>query len=157
MASPTRSSSSTDDYKTDASLPTNALCGEGDATTTCRDSTRHYTITHDLTQKTAIIETAPTIVRPQAPPPTPDSPPKKRTRTKSPTTPDSKKCPTSYVSYDFSYPLHEYNLQGVTMIKLKGVDVMIDKGQRLQRPDETVNIDLPAFFMYQLNSIQMRS
>ena len=121
------------------------------------DTTRS-TITHDHTQKTAIIETAPTIVRPQTPPPTPDSPPKKRTRTKSPTAPDNKeKCPTSYVSYDFSYPLHEYNLQGVTMIKLKVVDVMIVKGQRLQRPDETVNIDLPAFFMYQLNSIQMRS
>ena len=29
---------------------------------------------------------------------------------------------------------------------------MIVKGQRLQRPDETINIDLPAFFMYQLNA-----
>ena len=42
------------------------------------------------------------------------------------------------------------------MIKLKGIDVMIVKGQRLQRPDETINIDLPAFFMYQLKSIQKK-
>ena len=33
---------------------------------------------------------------------------------------------------------------------------MILKGQRLQRPDEMINIDLPAFFMYQLNSIQKK-
>ena len=43
VASPARSSSSTDNY---ASSPTNALCGEGDVTTICRDSTRHYKIYH---------------------------------------------------------------------------------------------------------------
>ena len=112
------------------------------------DTTRSI-ITHDRTQKTVIIETAPTTVRPQIPPPTPDSPPKKRTRTKSPTALDSKeKCPTSYVSYDFSYPLNEYDLQGVTMIKLKGIDVMIVKGQRLQRRDETINIDRSTSHLY---------
>ena len=42
------------------------------------------------------------------------------------------------------------------MIKLKGIDVLIVKGQRLQRPDETINTDLPAFFMYHFNSIQKK-
>ena len=31
-------------------------------------------------------------------------------------------------------------------------DVMIVSGQRLQHPDETINIDLPAFFTHQLNA-----
>ena len=30
-------------------------------------------------------------------------------------------------------------------------DVVIVNAQRLQRPDETINIDLPAYFMYKLN------
>ena len=31
-------------------------------------------------------------------------------------------------------------------------DTVIVKAQRLQRPDEMINIDLPAFFMYKLNA-----
>ena len=31
-------------------------------------------------------------------------------------------------------------------------DTVIVKAQRLQRPDETINIDLQAFFMYKLNA-----
>ena len=30
-------------------------------------------------------------------------------------------------------------------------DVVIVKAQRLQRPNETINIDFPAYFMYKLN------
>ena len=47
------------------------------------DSTRS-TITHDYTQKTAIVEPAPIITRPTTPPPTTDSPPKKKSRISSP-------------------------------------------------------------------------
>ena len=44
VASPAHSSPTTDDYY--ASSPTDALYGEGDATTTITDSTRHYKIYH---------------------------------------------------------------------------------------------------------------
>ena len=120
---------------------------------TLPDTTR-YTITHDRTQKTPIIEPTPTLVRPPTTPPTPDSLPKKKTQTKSPTAPARKeKYPTSYISYDFSYPLHEkYYLQVVTNVKMMDGDVMIVKGQCLQRPEEMINVDLPAFFRYQLNA-----
>ena len=38
------------------------------------------------------------------------------------------------------------------MVKMIDTDIMIVKGQLLQRPDETINIDVPVFFMYQLNA-----
>ena len=148
-----------DDRRPTTTTPTRrpTLCMEKETppppSLTLTDTTRS-TITLYRTQKTAIIEPSPTIIRPPTPPPTPDSPPKKKTRTQWPTAPASKeKCPTSYISYEFSYPLHEkYNLQGVINVKMMDADVMIVKNQRLQCSDETINIDLPAVFMYHLNT-----
>ena len=52
-----------------------------------------------------------------------------------------------------SYPIHEkYDLQEVYNVRMMNSDTVVVKAQRLQRPDETINIDLPAFFMYKLNA-----
>ena len=45
-----------------------------------------------------------------------------------------------------------YDLQGVINVKMTDADVVIVKAHRLQRPDETIKIDLPDFFVYQLNA-----
>ena len=87
---------------------------------TLPDTPRQH-ITHDRTQKTATIHSSPNITRP--PPATstsPVSPPKKKTRTQSPSAPASrKKNRTRYDSYDFSYPLHEkYDHQDVFNVKM---------------------------------------
>ena len=112
-------------------------------------------ITHGRTQKTSTIQTSPIINRP--PPATSTSPvipPKKKSRTQSlPAPTNKKKNHTRYDSFDFSYPIHEkYVLQEVYNIRMMNSDTVIVKAQRLQRPDATINIDLPAFFMYKLNS-----
>ena len=118
-------------------------------------STLQDNTTHGRTQKTATIQTSPIIKRP--PPATSTSPvipPKKKSRTQSPLAPtNKKKNHTRYDSFDFSYPIHEkYVLQEVYNVRMMNSDTVIVKAQRLQRPDETINIDLPAFFMYKLNS-----
>ena len=123
-------------------------------TQTLQDTPRQY-ITHGRTQKTATIQPSPIITRP---PPaistSPVSPPKKKSRTQSPPAPaNKKKNHTRYDSFDFSYPIHEkYDLQEVYNISMMNTDTVIVKAQRLQCPDETINIDLPVFFMYKLNA-----
>ena len=122
-------------------------------TQTLPDTTRQHII-HDRTQKTATIQPSPIITRPpQAASTSPVSPPKK-SRTQSPSAPaNKKKNRTCYDSFDFSYPIHEkYDLQEVYNVRMMNSDTVIVKAQRLQRPDEMINIDLPALFMYKLNT-----
>ena len=123
-------------------------------TQTLPDTTRQHII-HDRTQKTATIQPSPIITRPpQATSTSPVSPPKKKSRMQSPSAPaNKKKNRTCYDSFDFSYPIHEkYDLQEVYNVRMMNSDTVIVKAQRLQRPDEMINIDLPALFMYKLNA-----
>ena len=82
------------------------------------------------------ITTSPTIYR-LAPTSYPDAPPKKKPRTKSPTT--IEKIPLDTES---EYPLHDF--QGVYSVKYK----TIVKANRPQRDDEDFNVDLQAFVDY---------
>ena len=48
-----------------------------------------------------------------------------------------------------SEPLHEkYNLIDVYNPTFKEFEAVVVKAQRLPRPDETLNVNLPVFFMY---------
>ena len=116
-------------------------------------TTRQH-ITHDRTQNTATIQPSPIITRPPQATSTSPVSPTKKSRTQSPPAPaNKKKNHTRYDSFDFSYPIHEkYDLQEVYNVHMMNSDTVIVKAQRLQRPDETINIDLPAFFMYKLNA-----
>ena len=104
------------------------------------------TITLPRYKTTMTITASPTtcIYRP-APTSFPDALPKKKPRTKSPST--TAKIPTQYFSIDIEseFLLHEkYDLQDVYSVKYKA----IIKANRLQRDDEDHNVDLPAFFVY---------
>ena len=49
------------------------------------------------------------------------------------------------------YPLHEkYDLDDVVTTKVCNFDGVIVKAYRQQRPDKTINLDLPVFFVYNL-------
>ena len=114
---------------------------------TLPDTPRQH-ITHDRTRKTATIQPSPIITRPQPATSTSVSPPKKKTRTQSPSAPASiKKNRSRYDGYDFSYPLHEkYGLQEVFNVKMMNSDDA-NKAQRLQSPDETINIEKASCFL----------
>ena len=116
---------------------------------TLPDTTRP-TITYAHTQKTAIIETALVIKKPTTLPSSPNSPPKKRTRHNS--TPEPTREPSDllifYDAVSKLFPLHKkYDLQEVSDL-LKNFKAVAVKAQRLPRPDEPLNVYLPAFFMY---------
>ena len=57
-----------------------------------------------------------------------------------------RQLPTSHILY------MRQDLQEVHNVRMMNSDTVIVKAQRLQRPDEAINIDLPAFFMYKLNA-----
>ena len=105
------------------------------------------TIRHQRKPQTAEITPSPIIMRPTTPPPSPDSPdpdspPPKKPRTKSPKT---TKQPKEYfhVNIEEEYPLHEkYDIYATT-------HKVIVKASRQPREDEEINIDLPAYFVYQ--------
>ena len=131
---------------------------EQEATTptpqTLPDITRYY-ITYDRTQKTAIIEPSPVIKKPATPPTTPDSPPMKRSRLNSLPEPirDPSEPPVE-ICYDVIsqlFPLHEkYDHIYVYNPTFEEFEAVVVKVQRLPRPDETVNVDLPVFFMFHM-------
>ena len=108
------------------------------STQTLPDTTRS-TITHDRTQKTAIIEPAPIITRPTTPPPTPESPPKKKSRISSPDKVNIE--PTKEYNYfEFKnpdwYPLEEkYGIQEIRGCKFTDFSCFIFKAQRKYRPN----------------------
>ena len=56
-----------------------------------------------------------------------------------------------YDEFSQSFPLHEkYDLIDVYNPTFKEFKAMVVKAQRLPRPDETLNVDLPVFFMYHM-------
>ena len=123
-------------------------------TETLPNTARDY-ITYDRTQKTAIIEPSPVIKKPATPPTTPDSPPKKRSRMNSPPEPtrDLSEPPVEiyYDKFSQPFPLHEkYDLIDVYNPTFKEFEAVVVKAQRLPRPDETLNVNLPVFFMYHM-------
>ena len=123
-------------------------------TQTLADTARDYR-TYDRTQKTAIIDPSPVIKKPATPPTTPDSPPKKRSRVNSPPEPtrDLSEPPMEIYDDEFSqpFPLHKkYNFIDVYDPAFKEFEAVVVKAQRLPRPDETLNVDLPVFFMYHM-------
>ena len=103
------------------------------------------TITVHRPPKTAQITPSPIIQRPATPPPSPESPPPKKPRTKPP---KITRQPKEYFHVDIEkeYPLHEkYDLQDIYATSHK----VIVKAARQPREDEEINIDLPAYFLYQ--------
>ena len=105
------------------------------------------TITLPCYKTTATIAASATIYRP-ALTSSPDAPPKKKTRTTLPTR-DFIEPPTryNYSQIKKPYPLHEkYDLQEVLGCKFLRFDAHNIKTNRIDRPDETINIDLPIFF-----------
>ena len=106
--------------------------------------TTQDTITVPRPPQTA--QLTPSIKKPVTPSTSPEIPPAKRTRTKSPKY--TSKQPTRYfhVKIEDEYPLHEkYDLQDVHATTYK----VIIKATRIPREDEELNIDLPVFFVYQ--------
>ena len=103
------------------------------------------TITVTRPPQTAEFTPSPSIKKPATPSTSPEIPPAKRPRTKSPKY--TSKQPTQYfhAKIEEEYPLHEkYDLQvHATTYKV------IIKATRLPREDEELNIDLPVFFIYQ--------
>ena len=93
---------------------------------------------------------SPIVYRP-APTSSPDPPPKKKTRIASPTR-DFTEPPTRYYYSQIKkpYPLHEkYDLQEVHGCMFWRFDAHIIKANRIDRPDETINVELPVYFLYQ--------
>ena len=83
-------------------------------------------------------------MRPTTPPPSLDSPPPKKQRTKSP---KITRQPKEYFHVDIEekYPLHEkYDLQDIYAATNK----VIVEASRQPREDEEINIDLPAYVVY---------
>ena len=96
------------------------------------------TITHDRTQKTAIIEPAPIITRPTTPPPTPESPPKKKSRVSSPNRVDIEP-PKDYNYFEFKnpdwYPVDEkYEIQDVRCYKRADFSVLSSRCRESSDP-----------------------
>ena len=82
-------------------------------------------------------------MRPTTLPPSPDSPPPRKQRTKSP---KITRQPKDYfrVVIEEKYPLHKYDLQDIYAATNK----VIVKASRQPREDEEINIDFPAYFVY---------
>ena len=121
---------------------------------TLPDTARDY-ITYDRTHKTAITDPSPVIKKPATPPTTPDSPPKKSSRLNSPPEPIRDPSePPEEICYDvFTKPVHlhdKYDLQEVYNPTFEEFEAMIVTAQRLPRPEETLNVDLPVFFMFHM-------
>ena len=139
MVPPAHSCDKTEDDQIDACMPT-ADAGEGDAppAVLTLQTTAFTTIRHQCQPQTA------EIMRLTTHPPSPESPPIKKPRTKSSTT--TAKIPTQYFRIDKEYPLHEkYGLQDVFSTKYKA----IVRETRLERDDEDFNVDdLSAFFVF---------
>ena len=97
---------------------------------------------------TAIIETAPIITRPTTPPPAPESPPKKKSRISSPDRGNTEP-PKDYNYFTIKdpdwYPPHEkYKLQEIRACNFTDFTSFVFKAQRKNRPNETINVDLPV-------------
>ena len=98
-------------------------------------------------KNTATITASPTITRPAPAPASPVTPPPKKARKESPT-PD-RSIPYCSYHYEEEYPIHEkYDLQDALSNKFHGHDVAIIKAQRIPEENETMNIDLPAYFLH---------
>ena len=103
------------------------------------------TIRHQRKPQTAEITPSPIIMWPTIPPPSPDSPPTKKPRIKSPKYTTRQPKQYFHVNMENEYPLHEkYDLHDVYATAYK----VIVKATRQSREDEEINIDLPAFFVY---------
>ena len=46
--------------------------------------------------------------------------------------------------------MHKYDLHEVYETNFKNFEAMVVKAQRLPRPDETLTVDLPVFFLFHL-------
>ena len=102
------------------------------------------TIRHQRQPQTAEITPSQNIMKRATPSHSPESPPSKKPRTKSPAT---NIAPTQnfHVNVEEECPLHEkYELQDVTSTTYEA----ITRAARLPREDEEYNVDLPAFFVY---------
>ena len=100
-------------------------------------------------KNTATITASPTIIRPAPAPASPESPPSKKPRKKSPEPAKDRPILCCYDAYEEPFPIHEkYDLQEALSNKLHGRDVAIIKAQRLPREEEEMNIDLPAYFLH---------
>ena len=100
-------------------------------------------------KKTASITASPIITRPAPAPASPESPPSKKPRKKSPEPAKDRPTLCCYDAYEEPFPIHEkYDLQDALSNKLHGKNVAIIKAQRLLREEEEMNIDLPAYFLH---------
>ena len=96
---------------------------------------------------TASITASPIINRPA--PASPESPPSKKPRKKSPEPAKDRPILCCYDAYEEPFPIHEkYDLQDALSNQLHGKDVAIIKTQRLPREEDEMNIDLPAYFLH---------
>ena len=105
------------------------------------------------TQKTATIQPSPVIRRSPTPPSSPDSPTPKKSRIQSPLPPPTDNEPPVKFFYDHykePYPIHEKcDVQEALCVQIRKTNAVVIKAQRLQREDEDINVDLPAFFLHQ--------
>ena len=100
-------------------------------------------------KNTATITASPTITRPAPAPASPESPPSKKPRKKSPEPAKDRPILCCYDAYEEPFPIHEkYDLQDALSNKLHGKDAAIIKAQRLSREEDEMNIDLPAYFLH---------
>ena len=142
MASLARSS-----FKT-ATTPRTYADREGDATINDKDHRTDITTDHQTTlQENSKHHRIADITRPA--PASPESPPSKKPRKKSPEPAKDRPILCCYVAYEEPFPIHEkYDLQDALSNKLHGKDVAIMKAQRLPREEEEMNIDLSAYFLH---------
>ena len=91
-------------------------------------------------KNTASITASPIITRPA--PASPESPPSKKPRKKSPEPAKDRPILCCYNAYEEPFPIHEkYDLQDALSNKLHGKDVAIIKAQRLPREEDEMNIE----------------
>ena len=112
------------------------------------------TITVSRPPQTAQLTPSPSIKKPASPSPSPEIPPAKRPRTKSPKYTSKQPMQYFHAKIEEEYPLHEkYDLRDVHATTYK----VIIKATRLPREDEGLNVDLPVFFVYQKENTGYRS
>ena len=100
-------------------------------------------------KNTATVTASPTIIRPAPAPASPESPPSKKPRKKSPEPAKDRPILCCYDAYEEPFPIHEkYDLQDALSNKFHGKDVAFVKAQRIPREEDEMNIDLPAYFLH---------